>query len=582
METTPNGMRLPDGASEVSQVPTAEVLSESDEGTQRQVSDEDMAPVGAIATVPRIEEIDPNAWGLLRSQNPEIPSVLLKKGGFDAPETGSSFAARYLFGRHAECDVVFTHQQISNRHCLVYKEVVYNASTPELCVFIEDMSTNGTYVNGSRLPRGRRYKLQHGDQIQLAKWDPKKTGDKFDDRFYMFIDPSRLREKNEEGGKEGTSFQDKYLITKELGSGTFATVKLAVHRETGQSYAVKIIRKQGGVNSRFAEFIRAEISILMAIDHPCVISIYGVYEEEDGVYIVLELVPGGELFDLISSRGALSERETRKLMFQILQSLKYLHDRGISHRDLKLENVLLVSKEELSIKITDFGLAKLVGESSFMKTMCGTPDYVAPEVLKGDQKRSYTKAVDLWSAGVIMFMCLCGYPPFSEDMAPPSLVEQIKRGKYAFGSPWWDPISEGAKDLVRRMLTVDPEARITADQALEHPWMQILGEDTSDPVLQPLLTGTNAPASRFVRGETFLTANGDGNGVAAAITPVTARLPRHRKTEKKQAGTKEESLPTAPATPRVSRKRKVDLAADADEEEDWSEDGDRPKQLRSS
>ena len=150
------------------------------------------------------------------------------------------------------------------------------------------------------------------------------------------------------------------------------------------------------------------------------------------------------------------------------------HDRGIVHRDIKPENILLVDKE-LTVKLADFGLAKIIGEQSFTTTLCGTPSYVAPEILEESNHRKYTHAVDVWSLGVVLYICLCGFPPFSDELYskenPYTLSQQIKLGRFDYPSPYWDPIGDPALDLIDRMLTVDAEKRITVDECLQHPWI---------------------------------------------------------------------------------------------------------------
>lgn len=209
-----------------------------------------------------------------------------------------------------------------------------------------------------------------------------------------------------------------------------------------------------------------------------------IFDSSDKLYIVLELVTGGELFDRIVSKGSYSEKEASELMKQVLDALSYLHAKGIVHRDLKPENLLYASPApDAPIKLADFGLAKIVssgGQSSVMHTTCGTPGYVAPEVLKND---GYDTQVDAWSMGVILYILLCGFPPFHDDNQA-LLFEQIKNGKYDFPDPWWSNISDQAKDLVKKMMTVDPKARYSIDDCLKHPW--ISGDAASDAPIQGL------------------------------------------------------------------------------------------------
>ncbi|XP_036955513.1 calcium/calmodulin-dependent protein kinase type 1 isoform X1 [Acanthopagrus latus] len=182
----------------------------------------------------------------------------------------------------------------------------------------------------------------------------------------------------------------------------------------------------------------------------------------------MQLVSGGELFDRIIEKGFYTEKDASKLIQQILDAVKYLHDMGIVHRDLKPENLLYYSMDEDSkIMISDFGLSKIEGSGSVMSTACGTPGYVAPEVLA---QKPYSKAVDCWSIGVIAYILLCGYPPFYDENDA-KLFEQILKAEYEFDSPYWDDISDSAKDFIVHLMEKDPHVRYTCDQALQHPWI---------------------------------------------------------------------------------------------------------------
>ena len=165
--------------------------------------------------------------------------------------------------------------------------------------------------------------------------------------------------------------------------------------------------------------------------------------------------------------------------------IRYKHERNIVHRDIKPENILLADKE-LSVKLADFGLAKIIGEESFTTTLCGTPSYVAPEILENSKHRKYTRAVDVWSLGVVLYICLCGFPPFSDELwsedHPYNLSQQIKLGRFDYPSPYWDTVGDPALDLIDRMLTVNVDKRITIDECLEHPWITLQGlEKTKKP-----------------------------------------------------------------------------------------------------
>jgi calcium/calmodulin-dependent protein kinase I len=201
------------------------------------------------------------------------------------------------------------------------------------------------------------------------------------------------------------------------------------------------------------------------------VKLIDIFESPRKVYLVLELLTGGELFDRIVTvyPNGFSERDASILINKIVSAVDYLHSKGIVHRDLKPENLLYVSQSKDSdIKLTDFGLAKIMTSDALLKTACGTPNYVAPELLLN---KGYTEAVDMWSVGVMLYILLCGFPPFfAEDNA--TLFEQIIQGNYTFMEPYWNHISASAKDLVSRLLQTDPKRRLTAKQVMSHPWVR--------------------------------------------------------------------------------------------------------------
>lgn len=271
-----------------------------------------------------------------------------------------------------------------------------------------------------------------------------------------------------------------YEIGEVIGTGNFSQVHTATHRETGEKVAIKVIEKGSIDESR----LETEIEILKRVEHPSIIQLKGIYESSNKLYLVMELVTGGELFDKIVEIGSYSEGTARSMVRQIVKAVKYLHENGIAHRDLKPTNLLLKSPEGNDIKIADFGLSKILGPDTMMQTACGTPIYVAPEVLKGE---GYGEEVDLWSVGVIMYIMLCGFPPFYDDGDNMGqLFEQIMEGDFDFPDPYWTDISDAAQDLIENLLVVEVEDRYTADQALAHEWLT--GEEDLDADLSAVRT----------------------------------------------------------------------------------------------
>mmetsp|Transcript_22805 Transcript_22805/g.25384 ORF Transcript_22805/g.25384 Transcript_22805/m.25384 type:complete len:477 (+) Transcript_22805:18-1448(+) len=275
------------------------------------------------------------------------------------------------------------------------------------------------------------------------------------------------REKTDEGRRK-VPIRDIYDFGKELGKGGFSVVKEAVEKETKARVAVKIIEKS--VSEEELQLLQREIDIMRKLKHDNIISLLEVFDDKDFIYLVLELVTGGELFDQIINRGAYSERDAANITKQILHAIQYMHENGVAHRDLKPENLLCSGPNNDLIKVTDFGLSKDFGQAT-LKTSCGTPDYVAPEVLKG---LAYDHSVDIWSIGVIAYILLCGFPPFygKNDQI---IFEKILAAEFDFPSPDWDNISEEAKNFIKSILVLDVNKRPDASQCLDFPWIKTAG-----------------------------------------------------------------------------------------------------------
>jgi len=261
----------------------------------------------------------------------------------------------------------------------------------------------------------------------------------------------------------GKSIHELFDIGEKIGSGAFAIVKVATSKKTNRHYAVKILNA-----SNTTQNPDKEIAIMQKVDHPNIIRLYSIFQEENQIYMVMELVTGGELFDKIVQKGHYTETDAAVLVRKIVDAIAYLHSIGIAHRDLKPENLLLQSEDQdTEVKIADFGLSKIMDHQAMMKTACGTPGYVAPEVL---QAQGYGPEVDMWSIGVITYILLCGFPPFYSDELP-ELFKKIMAVDYSFPATYWKDISEDAKDFIRALLVSNPKTRLTAAKALQHVWL---------------------------------------------------------------------------------------------------------------
>ncbi|KAM9055631.1 serine/threonine-protein kinase Chk2 isoform 2-T2 [Megaptera novaeangliae] len=452
-------------SSSTSTVPTSSQSSHSSSGT---LSSLDTVSTQELYSIPEDQEPEepvPAPWARLWAL----------QDGFSNLECVND---SYWFGRDRNCEYCFDepllkrtdkYRTYSKKHFRIFREMGPKSS---YIAYIEDHSGNGTFVNRELVGKGRRLPLNNNSEIALSVWSNK---------VFVFFDLTV-----DDQSVYPKELRDEYIMSKTLGSGACGEVKLAFERKTCKKVAIKIISKRKFAIGSEREAdpalnVETEIEILKKLNHvlvaargifaePCIIKIKDFFDAED-YYIVLELMEGGELFDRVVGNKRLKEATCKLYFYQMLLAVQYLHENGIIHRDLKPENVLLSSqKEDCLIKITDFGQSKILGETSLMRTLCGTPTYLAPEVLNSFGTAGYNRAVDCWSLGVILF--ICGYPPFSEHKTHVSLKDQITSGKYNFIPEVWAEVSEKALDLVKKLLIVDPKARFTTEEALRHPWLQ--------------------------------------------------------------------------------------------------------------
>jgi len=344
---------------------------------------------------------------------------------------------------------------VSNTQCEIWRD--------RDGVWLKDCSLYGTWVNGRKVGRGNTAPLSHNAEICFVAPSKKVL-------VFMSSDPGE----DEVLPAELTS---RYAVSRVLGRGTAGEVRLAFRLPDLHPVAIKIIRKQPGytaANSRLNLY--NEVRILQTVSHPCIIKLEDVIDTPKFLFIVLELADGGELFDKIVEKSKVPEGDAKLYFYQICSAIEYLHAKGICHRDLKPENILLCSGKDskLIIKLSDLGLSKLLHFGTALRTFCGTEQYMAPEVLPcGSGAGEYTLKADCWSLGVILYIILSGAMPFVKGREDGmSLHDQISNGSFIFYGHLFHKISQEALDLIKRLLTPNPEERLSIEDTLNHPWLQ--------------------------------------------------------------------------------------------------------------
>lgn len=262
-----------------------------------------------------------------------------------------------------------------------------------------------------------------------------------------------------------------YNVKEKLGSGSFAVVKRGVSKADGKDYAIKFIDKTA-LKKDDEVMLESECSVLKEVDHPNIVKLFEIFNTPKMLILVMELVKGGEMLDKLKESEKYTEADAADTIARVADGLAYIHAKGIAHRDLKPENLLLCADSDMAkVKIADFGFAKMMDEEKhLLQTACGTPEYVAPEVLA---QTGYDVECDIWSLGVVMYVMLCGRPPFW-DRHQARLFKKIKEDPVKFPNKWdWDKITDEAKDLITRMLMKDPKCRISAVDMIKHPWFDV-------------------------------------------------------------------------------------------------------------
>jgi len=280
--------------------------------------------------------------------------------------------------------------------------------------------------------------------------------------------------------------------SQKLGKGAYAIVRAAKHKRTQETYAVKIVAT-AALSQSDLQALQTEMGIMAQLQHPHLVALHEIYKVHDDYHIVMEYIRGGELLDRIVQKEYYNEKDARNVCRALFQAMDYCHGRNIAHRDLKPENLLLVSEtDDADVKIADFGFAKRCPAEGYT-TMCGTPSYVAPEILTTTTSGPYNVQCDMWSLGVIVYILLGGYAPFGDGHDERELYRNITAGCFEFHMEYWDPVSDSAKDFIKQLLTVDPKKRLTSDRALHHAWLTAC----EDELAAKDLTGSLQELKRF-------------------------------------------------------------------------------------
>ncbi|KAJ3127290.1 Calcium/calmodulin-dependent protein kinase type 1 [Nowakowskiella sp. JEL0407] len=305
-------------------------------------------------------------------------------------------------------------------------------------------------------------------------------------KFFKSFKPPKEKPVAKTGVVKQNDIDYYYYIGKQLGSGAFGDVRIATRKSDNLQFAVKCIEKSKLKGKE--EMIKDEMEILSKVHHPNLITLVEKFENANFIYLVTDLALGGELFDQIIAREKYSEKDASVLIVQILEGVKYLHEMDIVHRDLKPENLLFADRTETSrLLITDFGLSKTISAQDMLTTQCGTPAYVAPEILT---KSGHGKPVDCWAIGVMSYVLLCGYTPFyGEDQI--STYQAIIAGDFEFDEEYWSEVSDSAKSFIKGLLTVDQTKRLTVHQALQHPWITKDAENKTSDLLPKVRANFN-------------------------------------------------------------------------------------------
>ncbi|KAF8798744.1 Pkinase-domain-containing protein [Phlegmacium glaucopus] len=410
------------------------------------------------ASQPQSVAVDAHLWGYMQPCSASLTRIDFWK-----------IHPRYTIGRNTELNqVILPGFKVSNQHCIITWDGAQDASSTAV---VHDLSSNGTFINGEKIGKGNTRIVREGNEIAFGTSIPQPQNGGLEDYRFVY--------RHTAGGPPTEGLYAHYDLSTELGKGSFATVRKAMSRASGKWYAVKMIQESKNVRnhgdqghtSRNNTFAR-EISIMEKLKHPNICELVEVFfQANNDINLVLELVEGGDLLEYILKNGGLCEVDAKHVTFQMCDALAYIHSKGVTHRDLKPENVLLTKDNPPIVKVADFGLAKVVDSLTMLRTMCGTPSYLAPEVVNQDDREGYDNLVDSWSVGVIVFSMLTNSGPFLEDENQRDIRTRILGRKVDWKTLVSKCLSDEAYTFIRGLLREDPRHRLSLTKALDHPWL---------------------------------------------------------------------------------------------------------------
>ncbi|KAJ1651538.1 hypothetical protein IWQ61_007922 [Dispira simplex] len=424
-----------------------------------------LSPDKANGDVRRAARLDNTLMARLVPLNPELPGVNF---------LFSNLIKGCTVGRSSICDVHISGKMISQSHCRIFtndRPETWDQTRP-VAMFIQDLSTNGTFVNGTLLGKDNRTLLMHGDTVAFPK--PAGTRQSQDaDYIFQSVFPHRRTPTDMGMDINCPELQNRYDVKHTVGTGNFSVVKLAIEKISGDSYACKIIRKKKfSMQPKVMHSFAREVQILSTISHSNIIRYHEVFENDQYLCIMTEFVSGADLLSMITEQTKLTEHLGRSIFYQLCSAIEYLHQRGITHRDLKPENILIQELTGL-VKLTDFGLARSLNDATFVATMCGTPSYIAPEIIRNrDGVPRYTQLVDLWSLGVVLYHMLTGRLPFNGETQH-QLYHNILCGQVGKNDPAFSQLSYPVQQLITNLLHLDPHQRLPLRNVKHHLWFKL-------------------------------------------------------------------------------------------------------------